>query len=341
MSTTTIYQGSHLTTTSTVTASCTTAVPGTYGYVPFDPNTCNFNYHFYPSFTGNLAFATIFGLSTIVHLIEAIAFKKKFCWVVIMGGAWETGAFIARTLGSRDQQEEQFAFWGGFSSFWHHSVRVNAFVYMTVARMVHFGFADKQIWNIKATKLTVLFVWIDVVCFLVQAGGGGMLSIKDEPNIARIGTKVYTAGVAIQTTFVIIFGAMTAWFYRRIHQVPRCNNGRLKGLTLVMLAVLLLIVVRTVYRLIEFGPGLNADNPLLTKEIYPFALDALPMSLALTMLNAMHPGFVLRGTDREFPSLSRAETTAIQRQKKEERQQSRATDSTRKNREYIRMEHIG
>ncbi|EXA31014.1 hypothetical protein FOVG_17652 [Fusarium oxysporum f. sp. pisi HDV247] len=77
MATTTIYQGSHLTTTSsTVTASCTIAVPGAYGYVPFDPNTCNSNYHFYPSFTGNLAFATIFGLSTIAHLIEAIAFKK-------------------------------------------------------------------------------------------------------------------------------------------------------------------------------------------------------------------------------------------------------------------------
>ncbi|KAK2471480.1 hypothetical protein H9L39_17711, partial [Fusarium oxysporum f. sp. albedinis] len=199
--------GSHLTTTSTVTASCTTAVPGAYGYVPFDPSTCNFNYHFYPSFTGNLAFATIFGLSTLVHLIEAIAFKKQMTPKIPL---------LTVELG------------------------VNAFVYMTVARMVHFGFADKQIWNIKATKLTILFVWIDVVCFLVQAGGGGMLSIKDEPNIARIGTK----------------------------------------------------------------------------EIYPFALDALPMSLALTMLNAMHPGFVLRGTVREFPSLSRAETTAIQRQKK-------------------------
>jgi hypothetical protein len=99
--------------------------------------------------------------------------------------------------------------------------------------------------------------------------------------------------------------------------------------------------VRTVYRLIEFGPGLNADNPLITKEIYPFALDALPMSLALTMLNAMHPGFVLRGTDSEFPSLGRAERTAIRRQKEKQRQQSRATNSTRKNREYIRMEHIG
>jgi hypothetical protein len=99
--------------------------------------------------------------------------------------------------------------------------------------------------------------------------------------------------------------------------------------------------VRTIYRLIEFGPGLNSDNPLLTKEIYPFALDALPMSLALIMLNAMHPGLVLRGTDSEFPSLGRAERTAIRRQKKKECQQSRATNSTRKKREYIRMEHIG
>ncbi|KAH6881032.1 RTA1 like protein-domain-containing protein [Thelonectria olida] len=341
MATTTISLGPEVASTSSpIMASCTTAVPGAYGYVPFDPNTCNSNYHFYPSFTGNLAFATVFGLSTIAHLIEAIVFKKKFCWVVIMGGAWETGAFIARTLGSRDQQEEQFAFWGQLL-FILAPLWVNAFVYMTVARMVHFGLADKQIWNIKATKLTVLFVWIDVVCFLIQAGGGGMLSNKDEPNIARIGTKVYTAGVAIQMTFVIIFGAMTAWFYRRIHQMSRCNNGRMKGLTLVMLAVLLLIVIRTVYRLIEFGPGLNADNPLITKEIYPFALDALPMILALTMLNVMHPGFVLRGMNSEFPSLSRAERTAIRRQKKKEHQQSRATNSACENREYIRMEHMG
>ncbi|RYC80085.1 hypothetical protein BFJ63_vAg17029 [Fusarium oxysporum f. sp. narcissi] len=340
MATTTISHGSHFTSTSsTVMASCTTAVPGMHGYVPFDPNTCNSNYHFYPSFTGNLAFATVFGLSTVAHLIEAIAFRKKFCWVVIMGGAWETGAFIARTLGSRDQQEKQFAFWGQLL-FILAPLWVNAFVYMTVARMVHLGLADKQIWNIKATKLTVLFVWIDVVCFLVQAGGGGMLSNKDEPNIARIGTK-NTSGASLQQWPNEGFnigdvGGITS-HRGRFEDSETLNKLMARQVT----ANFRVLQVRTVYRLIEFGPGLNADNPLLTKEIYPFALDALPMSLALTMLNAMHPGFVLRGTDREFPSLSRAETTAIQRQKKEERQQSRATDSTRKNREYIRMEHIG
>ncbi|KAH7237880.1 hypothetical protein B0J15DRAFT_569523 [Fusarium solani] len=324
MATTTISQGPHLTSTfSTIIASCTTAVPGAYGYVPFDPNTCNSNYPFYPSFTGNLAFATVFGLSTIAHLIEAIAFKKKFCWVVIMGGAWETGAFIARTLGSRDQQEEQFAFWGQLL-FILAPLWVNAFVYMTVARMVHFGLADKQIWNIKANKLTVLFVWIDVVCFFVQAGGGGMLSNKDEPNIARIGTKD-TSGFNIGDV-----SGITS--HRGKFEDPESLNELMARQ---VTANFRASQVRTVYRLIEFGPGLNADNPLVTKEIYPFALDALPMILALTMLNAMHPGFVLRGTDSEFPSLSRGERTAMRRQKKKARQQSRATNNARNNREYI------
>lgn len=78
MATTTIPQQPNLTLTltATATATCTTAVPGAYGYVPFNTNTCNSYYPFYPSFTGNLSFATVFGLSTIAHLIEAIAFKK-------------------------------------------------------------------------------------------------------------------------------------------------------------------------------------------------------------------------------------------------------------------------
>lgn len=96
--------------------------------------------------------------------------------------------------------------------------------------------------------------------------------------------------------------------------------------------------VRTVYRLIEFGPGLNADNPLLTNEIYPFALDAVPMILALTILNVMHPGLVLRGPNSEFPSLSRAEKRAMRMQKRVERQ---AATCTANNGEYIRMENMG
>ena len=40
-------------------------------------------------------------------------------------------------------------------------------------------------------------------------------------------------------------------------------------------------------------------------------LDAFPMLLAVTLLNACHPGLVLRGPDSEFPRLSRAEKKAL------------------------------
>lgn len=60
---------------------CTTysAVPGKYGHVP--PDACNSYYNFYPSFEGNLAFAVLFGISTVAHLIQAIVYKKVWLGV--------------------------------------------------------------------------------------------------------------------------------------------------------------------------------------------------------------------------------------------------------------------
>lgn len=66
--------GSPTATSSTSTATCVTATPGKYGRVP--PDSCNSYYEFDPSFGGNVAFAALFGLSAMIHLVQAIAFKK-------------------------------------------------------------------------------------------------------------------------------------------------------------------------------------------------------------------------------------------------------------------------
>lgn len=115
---------------------------------------------------------------------------------------------------------------------------------MTVARMVYFGLPDRTIWGLRAVKLTVLFVWLDVVCFLVQVAGGMLLSNNNSANLTQIGMKVYTAGIGLQLGFVVIFGTMTAWFYHRMRQVSRGRGmGRLRFLIWTMLAVLVLIMV--------------------------------------------------------------------------------------------------
>lgn len=184
--------------------------------------------------------------------------RQRFCWVVIMGAAWETTAFSLRTVGAHNQQEKQYAIWGQilfllsplckscrapFLTAVLMMLGINAFAYMTVARMVYFGLPDRKIWGVRAVKLTVLFVWLDVVCFLVQVAGGMMLSNDGDEKLTGIGMKIYTTGIGIQLGFVVIFGAMTGWFYYRMQQRAWRGMGRLRLLTWTMLAVLALIVV--------------------------------------------------------------------------------------------------
>lgn len=109
--------------------------------------------------------------------------------------------------------------------------------------MVYFGLPEKKIWGIRATRLTLIFVWLDIVCFLVQGGGGSLLSGDSSANLKSIGMKIYTAGIGLQLGFVVIFIAMTLWFYRSMHQVAGGAMGKMRYLVWVMLLVLTMIVV--------------------------------------------------------------------------------------------------
>jgi hypothetical protein len=106
--------------------------------------------------------------------------------------------------------------------------------------------------------------------------------------------------------------------------------------------------MRIIFRLVEFGPGVNHYNPMLGNEIYPFMLDAFPMLLAFVALNVMHPGYVLQGPDSEFPRLTRAEKKAMKKQKKddkrqrkEEKQQRKAAKKGGSAGKYAKTEDIG
>src|SRR5436190_4102844 len=80
---------------------CITATPDPNGYVPLDD--CRALWPYYPSFTAAILFAALFGISTIIHVTQAFVYRKKFCWVIIMAGIWETAGFILRTFATRNQ----------------------------------------------------------------------------------------------------------------------------------------------------------------------------------------------------------------------------------------------
>lgn len=175
-----------------------------------------------------------------------------------MGAAWETIAFLFKTLGSRDQQNITYLTLGQIlfllSPLCKYSRNINrssltssginAFVYMAVARMVYFRMPGQKLLGIKAIRMTLLFVWLDVILFLVQGSGGVLLSNTDaDSNIVNIGMKIYMAGVALQLVVVLIFTGITVFFYFKLRQVEGRSMGRMKWLIWTMVVVLALIVV--------------------------------------------------------------------------------------------------
>lgn len=83
------------------------ATPGLDGYVP--AGSCNALWVYFPNFAAAIAFSVLFGILTIAHIGQAVMYRNGFCWVVIMACLWETGAYIFRALGSKDQQSSGIA----------------------------------------------------------------------------------------------------------------------------------------------------------------------------------------------------------------------------------------
>ncbi|KAL6693194.1 RTA1 like domain-containing protein [Trichoderma pleuroticola] len=290
--------------TSTVTATCTTAVPDTNGYVP--PDACNANYGFYPRWEDNAAFAIAFGLTTCAHLAQAITLKKPFCWVIIMGALWECFCFILRTLGAKDQQNSTYVTLSTLL-FLLAPLWINAFAYMVVSRLIYFLHPKQTSLRIPARWLAKGFVTADIISFIVQAAGGALMADQHSTENASLGRKIYMAGVGSQLFFVLIFVVVVTSFYRQVSFDIRTGtlknrNRWIRHLILVIFLVLVLIVERITFRLIEFSGGVSSSNEILRHEAYQLYLDALPMLLALASLNLVHPGIVLKGPGSSFPS---------------------------------------
>ncbi|KAI9826697.1 MAG: hypothetical protein M1826_006579 [Phylliscum demangeonii] len=307
------------TTTSTATPSCTTAVGDKYGRVPLDA--CNSYYNYDPSYGAAIGFSVLFGLVTITHLVQAVTFRKAFCWVIIMGALWETVSFITRALGSHDQQQLGYAMATQLllllAPLW-----VNAFVYMTFGRMIYYFLPEKKLFGIKAPSLARYFVGLDIVSFIIQGVGGSMISPGADPKVIQTGIHVYMGGIGLQEFFIVVFIGLVVTFHRRMLMLE--HKGELRGrsrwmrLTFTIYGVLALITMRIIYRLVEYAKGAHPDNPLPFKEVYTYTLDAAPMLIAILLLCIVHPGMVMVGPASHFPS--RKEKRALKKERKERKQ---------------------
>jgi hypothetical protein len=237
----------------------------------------------------------------IAHFFLAVRYRKAFCWVVIMATIWEAGGFGIRAYAT-DHQLSTSAFNGQQIITLLAPLWVNAFIYMLLGRLIDFFVPEKSVGGIYSRRIALIFVWADVMTFIIQLSGAVMVSIPESSAANGIGKSVYMGGVGLQQASLFSFFLLAILFHRRVRSgFIASRDIPWHPILYALYSVVILITIRTVYRLVEFSAGLNGRIP--THEWFMYVFDALPMFCAIVVLAVWHPGGVLYGLGSEYEKI--------------------------------------
>jgi len=155
-----------------------------------------------------------------------------------------------------------------------------AFNYILYGRFIVECVSREYSW-IRPDRVARIFVISDVTTFLVQAGGGGLESSKDQTTV-KAGVRVLLIGLALQTASYVLFIVLVAHAHHKIVKSALATGSEpwWKIIWLLYFSSFF-IMIRCIYRLIELAQGHNGY--LLTHEIYFYLLDTLPLFIAITV----------------------------------------------------------
>lgn len=123
----------------------------------------------------------------------------------------------------------------------------------------------------------------------MSVAGGGYQSTGTQSAL-EVGSHIIVVGLFVQLIFFGFFMVIAVCFHRRLILVPTIQSHSSfpwKKFIWTMYAASLLIMVRSVFRVVEYLQGSNGS--LLHHEYYIYALDALLMFAVMVIFNVIHP----------------------------------------------------
>ncbi|KAF3030345.1 hypothetical protein E8E12_001182, partial [Didymella heteroderae] len=261
-----------------------------------DPNAFVF-YRYHPSLAAAVLFTILFALMTALHFCQMVRKRAWFLAPFVVGGLFESVGYIGRILSSSNQ-------WDKISYIIQSLLLLlapalfAASIYMILGRIIRL--ADGERFSlIRSSRLTKLFVSGDVLCFFLQATGGGIQatagkhpdSDKKFAKIAgKLGECVIVGGLGCQILFFGFFVIVAVVFHlrgrRHLASLGPSISWRKHLYTLY--GTSLMILIRSVFRIVEYVQGNNGY--LLRHEVFLYIFDATLMILVMIAMNIFHPG---------------------------------------------------
>ncbi|KAL4918376.1 RTA1 like protein-domain-containing protein [Aspergillus aurantiobrunneus] len=242
-------------------------------------------WEYIPSLPASIVFLLLFLAATVFHCWKAWRTRARFCIPFCIGGLFEVIGYGGRADCTNKTGElgpyiiqSVFILLG--------PVLFAASVYMFLARLMRSVGAEKYSL-IRVEWLTKTFVAADIISFIVQGSGAGLMATDGMADTAK---GIVIGGLMVQIVAFGFFIITSIAFEARMRRAPTSPEGCWQGHLYPLYAVSSLIMVRSVFRVIEYAMG--QKGYLLSHEWTMYVFDAVLMSGVMVVWGWWHPGSI-------------------------------------------------
>ncbi|KAL4959822.1 RTA1 domain-containing protein [Aspergillus stella-maris] len=254
-----------------------------------------------PSLIAAAIFAALFLLTSTVHLYQRAKSHSRFMNPFIVGGVFQIIGYCAR--GAAHYKQTSTTIYAIQTLLLLLSpILYAASIYMILGRLI-ISLKAQLLSLIPVKWLTKIFVCGDILPFVLQGAGGGIMSSGSASNL-KTGQWVIV-GLCVQLVFFGAFLLASIIFNIRIISAPtvesdkgtHCEGGRRcwsynwQGLLYTCYLVSVLILARSIYRVVEFAQG--NTGYVISNEWFLYVFDACMMVCVMVLLNVFHPAGIL------------------------------------------------
>ncbi|PGH04105.1 hypothetical protein AJ80_08567 [Polytolypa hystricis UAMH7299] len=247
-------------------------------------------YKYTPSKAASIIFIILFLLSSSLHLFQLLKGRVWFFIPIVVGGVFEIVGFAARIISSTQAplfEDTPYIIQNLFLLL--APALFAASTYMELGRIVALVQGEQYI-ILRRTWMTKIFVTGDIMSFVVQGAGGGIMSSGTPSNLS-LGQNIIILGLAIQLLFFSFFIIVSLIFHRRMTAYPTAPSLSLpfswRKHLYALYAASVLIMLRSIFRVVEYVQG--SDGELLRHEVYLLVFDTALMLSFLVLMNVLHP----------------------------------------------------
>ncbi|KAI0871607.1 RTA1-domain-containing protein [Hypoxylon argillaceum] len=225
-------------------------------------------------------------------------FTKRRGWIgytvsVLLGALLELIGYASRVLGYSNPFL-RMAWIIQYSSLTIAPVFTTAATYVCIGHVAEY--LGRGAFDINPKLYLRLFITSDVFALGIQSGGGG-LSFGETPSASggiTLGQGIVIGGLIIQvislSTFLVLFmGVVWPSNIIRPKTFGPANQKekKLRTFVLILFTAIILIIGRSIFRVIEFSEGFSGS--IVHNQKLFIVFDGFPIAIASTLMVVFHP----------------------------------------------------